>query len=138
MPHFLDSILKEAGIGQSRSSVLNPLQWLLVLLIAGLGIVLWSHAPPWLQVFFAVLIGWTVILITVAYCYFMVREPSILRSQDYSLAKHAMDKGLFTEGIARQILHREAELASGGGIGVNNIEELKKLQGEIPKSSQGD
>jgi hypothetical protein len=64
--------------------------------------------------FFTVHVGCTVLLIAVAFCYFMVREPSILRSEDYSLAKHAMDKGLFTPEIAHQILSREKELREGG------------------------
>jgi hypothetical protein len=51
MSNYLDSIYKQAGIGQSRSSVLNPLQWMLVILVGGLALSLGLHAPSWLLVF---------------------------------------------------------------------------------------
>jgi hypothetical protein len=104
MPSYLDTIYKQTGIGQSRSSVLNPLQWMLVILVGGLVAVLGLRGPNWLLIFFTVLVGSTVLLIAIAFCFFMLREPSILRSEDYSQAKHAMDKGLFTPEIAHQIL----------------------------------
>jgi hypothetical protein len=137
MPNFLETIYKQTGIGQSRSSVLNPLQWMLVILIGGLSVVLFSsHTPPWLQVLFAALIGWNVLLITVAYCYFMIREPAILRSEDFSLARTAMDKGLFTAEIASHLLHRENQLKQGKGISVKNLQELKERPQRTRRTSK--
>jgi hypothetical protein len=126
MPNHLESLYKQTNIGQSRSSVLNPLQWMLVILVIGLGSALGFHAPAWLILLFAVLIGGTVAFILAAFWYFMIREPSLLRSEDYSLAKHAMDKGLFTEQIAKQILNREENMRSGGKIQIRNVQELER------------
>ncbi len=126
MPNFLDTIYKQAGIGESRTSILNPLQWMLVILVGGLSLTIALHSPAWLPILFAVLVTATVILIASAFIYFMVRESATLRSEDYSLAKHAMDKGLFTVEIAHEIFTRELALKGGEGIQVANVAELAK------------
>jgi hypothetical protein len=126
MPNTLESLNKQTNIGQSRSSVLNPLQWMLVILVIGLGSALGFHAPAWLVVLFAVLICATVAFIRAAFWYFMIREPSLLRSEDYSLAKHAMDKGLFTAELARQIYNSEADIRRGGEIQIRSVQELER------------
>ena len=96
------------------------------LFILSLGSAVGFHAPVWLVILFAGLIGRTVVFILAAFWYFMIREPSLLRSEDYSLAKHAMDKGLFTEQIAKQILNREENMRSGGKIQIRNVQELQR------------
>jgi hypothetical protein len=107
--------------------VLNPLQWMLVIVVMGLGSVVGLRAPAWLVIVFAVLICVTVLFILAAFWYFMIREPSLLRSEDYSLAKHAMDKGLFPEEIANQILNREENMRTGGKIRIEDVQEWKRL-----------
>jgi hypothetical protein len=43
MPFSLGYLLQQANIGQSRSSVLNPLQWTVVILVFGIGVSLGVH-----------------------------------------------------------------------------------------------
>jgi len=139
MANFLETVSKLASIGQSRSSVLNPLQWMLVILVSGLVADLWLHGPTWLAVFFAVLVSTNVALIEFAYCFFMTRAPHLLRSESYALAEHAMNKGYFDKDILHEILNRENELNKGGGVSVNDLDEFKQKQRtprRLPKKGQ--
>jgi hypothetical protein len=79
-------------IGRSRSSAINPLQWTLVLPLFGLLVSLVSHGPIWLLAFFMILIAVLILLIVVAYIYFMIKSPDSLRSETFSLAKAAIEK----------------------------------------------
>lgn len=97
---------------------------MLVILVGGLALTLGLHAPAWLLILFAVLVSGTVALIALAFCYFMLRDPWILRSEDSSLAKHAMDKGLFTPEVAHEILNREKAMTEGSAVQVNDPKEM--------------
>jgi hypothetical protein len=122
-----DNLLSRQGsVGQSRSSVLNPLQWMTVIIIGGLASFVFEHAPSWLIIVMAILLCSTCALFAAAFVYFMMREPEALRSEDYSLAKHALDKGLFTGEIVQQILVREKEIQIGKGIRIKDAKELSE------------
>jgi hypothetical protein len=84
----------QANIGQSRSSILNPLQWMTVILVGGLASFFYAHAPEWLIVLMAVLLSLTFGLFALGFIYFMIREPGALRSENYALLKVAI-QGLF-------------------------------------------
>jgi hypothetical protein len=96
----LGYLLQQANIGQSRSSVLNPLQWMLVILVFGLGICLLFHAPVWLVVLFAVMVALVLVLFLLAYLYFARVNPDALRSEQFSLSKLAIEKGLVGDSLA--------------------------------------
>ncbi len=126
MSFAFDNLLSRgSSIGQSRSSALNPLQWMTVIIIGGLASFVFAHAPTWLIALMAILVGLTFALFASAYVYFMVRDPGALRSEDYSLAKHALDKGLFTPEIAKLVFVREKEIQAGQGIKVKDAKELE-------------
>jgi hypothetical protein len=91
---------REARIGQSRSSVLNPLQWLTVILAASLLTAMAFHLPPWVGITITVFLAATVLLLLSAYIFFMQRNPDALRSEKYSLQKMAIEKGLVGDDIA--------------------------------------
>jgi len=94
----LDKLLSDqANIGRSHSSVLNPLQWMTVILVSGLASFVFAHAPNWLIILMAVLLSSTFALFAVGFVYFMIREPGTLRSEMYALLK-----GHSTEGISHQ------------------------------------
>ena len=96
----LGYLLQQANIGQSRSSVLNPLQWMLVILVFGIGICLLFHAPTWLVVLFAVMVALALALFLLAYVYFARVNPDALRSEQFSLSKLAIEKGLLGDSLA--------------------------------------
>ena len=88
----LSSISRLPQIGQSRSSIINPLQWTLAILLIGLLALSYENAPPWLVILFATLFALTVALIFGAFLYFMIRNPADLRSERYSFFKSALDR----------------------------------------------
>jgi hypothetical protein len=71
-------------IKHSKSSVVTPLLWTLVILLTGLLASIGEEAKPWVVIFFAVLLGATVLLMIWTYAYGMTRVPSALRSEKYT------------------------------------------------------
>jgi hypothetical protein len=67
MAFSLKDILKQADIGKSRSSIVNPLQWALVILIVGIALFLLAGAPSWLIVEFAAMVAVVFVLMMVAF-----------------------------------------------------------------------
>lgn len=100
MPFSLNYLLQQANIGQSRSSVLNPLQWMLVILVFGIAVCLLCHAPLWLVILFAVMLALLFVLSLVAFVYFARVNPDSLRSEHFSLSKLAIEKGLVGDSLA--------------------------------------
>jgi phosphoglycerol transferase MdoB-like AlkP superfamily enzyme len=88
----LQSLLHVAQIGRSRSSVINPLQGTLCIVIFAFLVLAVTHAENWLLVFFASVTAAVFLLLLGAYIYFMIRDPAALRSERYSLAKTAIEK----------------------------------------------
>lgn len=106
MMKAIQSLLQLAHIGRARSSVINPLQWALVLLVFGLLAVLVVRGPAWLLVFFVVLICLIILLLSIAYVYFMIKNPDALRSETFSLAKTALEKQTVGDSLSglRQVV----------------------------------
>jgi hypothetical protein len=100
VPFSLGVLLQQANIGQSRSSVLNPLQWLLVILVAGIVLCVWLHSPSWLVTLFAVMVVLVLLLFLGSYIYFMRKNPDALRSEQFSLSKLAIERGLVGDSLS--------------------------------------
>lgn len=99
-PFSLSYLLQQANIGQSRTSVLNPIQWLLVILVAGIGICLMFHSAAWLVVLFAAMLIIGLVLFFGSYIYFVRTNPDALRSEHFSLSKLAIEKGLVGDSLS--------------------------------------
>lgn len=113
MAFSLGYLLQQANIGQSRSSVLNPLQWMLVILVFGVAVCLLAHSPSWLVVLFAVMLCLVLILFLCAYVYFASTNPDALRSEQFSLSKLAIEKGMVGDSLSGlQRAHIEAVLST--------------------------
>jgi len=93
------SWFKLAEVGQSRSSITNPLQWALV--IIG-GLMLLAHLfglPSWIvAALLFVLLGVSVIFIY-TYLHFMHKSPDVLRSEHYHLSKMVIERGLVGDSL---------------------------------------
>jgi hypothetical protein len=131
---------KQANIGQSRTSVLNPLQWMVVIMVAGLTAFVFAHAPNWLIILMAVLLTSTFVLFAFGFLYFMVREPGTLRSEMYALLKAALDKGYFTADTVAVLAGRESTMAKGDRFAVDKATGIKETVGRkrSTRSAQGD
>ena len=110
------SFLQRASAHGSRSTVLGPLNWLIGIIVAAILGCLRYNAPVALLLFFAVIIGFGVLLYLVAYAYCLKKDPELLRSEKYSIQKLAIQKayvgdssvGLIDENEIRPALVRAA------------------------------
>ena len=91
---FVRSFLQEAAVRGVKSTVLNPVSWLIGVLLAGLAACLASTPPSWLVVALAIFIGITVVLFLVMYVYFAITSPDSLRSERFTLSKMAIEKSI--------------------------------------------
>jgi hypothetical protein len=97
---ILESFLKHAQIGQSRSSVVNPLQWTLVIVTTPLlFLVFVRDVAVWLVAGFAIADAVVLALLIFAYVFFMMKDPDALRSEKYSLVKTAIEKKVLGDSI---------------------------------------
>src|SRR5258708_32596559 len=114
MSFRLEKLLcSKSSIGQSRSSILNPIQWMTVILVGGLASFVFARAPTWLIILMAVLLSLTFALFAGGFIYFMIREPGTLRSEMYALLKGAMDRGYFTADAVSLLAGPESRVARG-------------------------
>jgi hypothetical protein len=94
------SLLQQSEIGKSRSSVINPLQWTIVIVFVGLLAVTFEHGPPWLLIVLTCLLVAIVILLILAYIYFAIKDPDALRSEKYVLVKAALEKSYAGDNLS--------------------------------------
>jgi len=93
MWQIFKSLLHQAQIAQSRSSVVNPLQWtLLILGVFLLALIAEPRTPLWLLPWSAGSVGLVLLLLLAAYVYFAKTNPDSLRSETYSIVKTALEK----------------------------------------------
>lgn len=98
MSTFISKMLEQADrVVHSRSSVLVPLQWLLIILAVFFLALIPIHAPAWAQIGEGVCFGLILILSVAAYVFFVIRNPDGLRSEQYSLSKYASEQGLYDD-----------------------------------------
>ena len=104
----LDDLLsRQSKIGESRSSILNPLQWMTVILVGGLSSFVLGRADKWLVELMAVLLSVTFTIFAGAFVYFMIVEPGFLRSEDFVIMSRLIDENLFTPKMAERLINRD-------------------------------
>jgi hypothetical protein len=90
---ILQTLLQQANATGSKSTVLQPLIWILC---AVLGAVTATAAsgPFWLSVCLAIFAGLLVATLVGAYIYFAFTNPDYLRSERFNLSKLQIEKNL--------------------------------------------
>lgn len=86
-------------IGQSRSSALNPLQWVLAIFVGGVVGLATAKAPEWAIIGTGTCAMVDFVALLCAYFYFMWKDRDALRSESFSLQKLAMEKGLLGDNL---------------------------------------
>lgn len=116
---------RAANIGRSRSSILNPLQWAMAILALGMIACVFGHAPAWILVFFAGLLGLDVVALVAAFLYLMVRKPQVLRSEthDFKITELTQNRE-----IAAFIQRRDLQIKQGLYLEVADASALKQTQ----------
>ncbi|SFM34668.1 hypothetical protein SAMN05216573_10192 [Bradyrhizobium sp. Rc3b] len=76
-----------AFINGARSTVLQTLSWMMVLLITALVASGIAHVSEWLLVLLAVLLSINFLVFILAYLYFAKTNPEFLRSEQFAIRK---------------------------------------------------
>jgi hypothetical protein len=84
----------------SRSDVLRPLAWLLIILSSTTLIALYLQLPVWFSAPAAILWFAAVILYGYAFLFSLRAAPDMLRSEKFSLQKMAIERGVFGDSAA--------------------------------------
>lgn len=98
-----------AQIGQSRSSITNPLQWVMVILIIGMLFCFVARLPGWVIILLGVCFALVFVLFLYTYMHFMHTKPDVLRSEQFHLQKMAIEHGLTGDSIYGLIERTKAE-----------------------------
>jgi hypothetical protein len=97
---IMRSFLSQSSAKGARSTALHSLQWALGLLLASLPTLAWAKAQDWLFVLIIGMIVFVLLVFLGAYIYLLLRNPDALRSEEFSLSKMAMEKGLVGDNIS--------------------------------------
>lgn len=89
---LIRSFLQQASAQGSRSTALNPLGWLVALLMPGVvATSIWS-VPVVVTMTLLVMLCAASVLYGGAYIYFMLKDPDALRSEKFTLSKMALER----------------------------------------------
>lgn len=88
-----------AEIGQSRTSITNPLQWTMVILVIARLLSAVTGLPPWILEAMTVALIVVLALFIYAYIFCMHTNPDVLRSENYHLSKMAIERGLIGDSL---------------------------------------
>src|SRR5688572_24932875 len=90
----MQTFFSQASAKGARSTALHALQWALGMLLASVTACLWVGAPIWLLVTVLGGAGLVLLVFLGAYVFLLLRNPDALRSENFSLSKMAIEKGL--------------------------------------------
>jgi ABC-type siderophore export system fused ATPase/permease subunit len=100
MSGFVKNILSQSNTTGARSTALHSLQWAMAIIFSSLATLIYLKAPHWLIVALAIMLGVLVILFVFAYLFLLFKNPDALRSEQYTLSKMALEKGLVGDSLS--------------------------------------
>lgn len=105
MPNIglIRAFLEQATAQGSRSTALNPLGWLIAMLLPATLASYYFDLPPGISLTLGILMVIAVVAYVVAYFYFMKHTPDALRSERYSLKRFAMERGIYGDSITGSV-----------------------------------
>lgn len=95
---------------ESRSTVLQPLVWLIPILTPSLVLSGIYGIPFWIQLFLACSLGLILILFIGSYIYFIKSDPDYLRSERFSLSKMAIERNILGDSKVGFEMFENAQL----------------------------
>lgn len=102
MPDFLQiasAMREQMHATLSRSDVLKPLAWLVLILAGSFVAVAYSTQPAWLVVSAFVAMLLSVALYSYSFLFCLHKDRDALRSEKYSLHKMAIEHGLYGDNV---------------------------------------
>jgi hypothetical protein len=97
---LMQSFFSRSDAKGTRSTALHSLQWALGLLLAAVPATIAAKAPDWVLVGLLLAAGVVLTVFLGAYIYFLVRDPDALRSEQFTLSKMAIEKGMIGDNVA--------------------------------------
>lgn len=99
----------------ARSTALHSLQWVLGMFLTALSASLFTKAPVWVSVALGISGALVLAVFLGAYVYLLLKQPDALRSEQFTLSKLAIEKGMVGDNVAGmhdpQVIHeRRADL----------------------------
>ncbi len=119
---LIQSFLSHSDAKGTRSTALHSLQWALGLLLAALPHTILAKAPEWMLVALLVAIAIVLAVFLGAYIYFLVRNPDALRSEQFTLSKLAIEKGLVGDNISGFTDPSSQLSAAEGTLAITSVE----------------
>lgn len=122
---FIQTILNHASVRGSRSTVMNPLAWLLSILFAGLVACLGLSPPGWIILILGVAVGVVIVIFIIMYIVFAIQSPDALRSEKFYLTKLAIEKSIKGDSIIGLIdpeVEASAELLASASVDPRVVE----------------
>lgn len=116
------NLVHAADIGRSRSSIVNPLQWAIPILIAAMVVSVFGHPPSWLLPYFALLLGVDFAAFVGAFFYVLLTKPHLLRSESHDYKMSELNQ---SREMAEFIQKREKQMEEGLFDEVADANELK-------------
>jgi len=106
---LIKAFLEHASADGSRSTVLKPLGWLLLICVGAILSVLYMKGPTWIVILFFLAIGIIIILYLFTFIYCLFTDKDALRTEKYSIQKLAIEKGFVGDDIFGQLDPDQAE-----------------------------
>jgi len=96
---MLQNFLHGVNAKGARSTALHALQWGLGMFLSGLPAAIWVGAPTWILVFLVVFLSLVLLTFLGAYIFLLFKDRDALRSEQYSLSKMAIERGLIGDDV---------------------------------------
>ena len=126
MQNLLHSFFSEASAKGARSTALQPLHWLIGMLLTSIPIMAMAGVSSWILIAVSITLGLVLIIFLGAYIYFLLKNPDALRSERFTLSKMAIERGLIGDSLSGL---REEEVLE------DTIDEPKALTSEEENTS---
>jgi len=96
---WLQLVLTLTGAGRAKTTVLRPLAWIITLLLSGTIAAFALKIPDSVGITFLVLLVFCIFLYFYSYIFFMHKDPDQLRTENYSLQRLAIEKGVVGDSL---------------------------------------
>lgn len=116
---YFTHLLQHSDASGSKSTILKPLNWLLISLASILITLTYIKAPvAFIYIIFGLLVI-TFVLIIGTYIYCLRKNPDALRSETFSIQKMALEKGVYGDSTSGTFVVEEGKEMAKLSIGMD-------------------
>lgn len=111
-PGLIRAFLQQASASGSKSTVLKPLAWMMLICISATLSSAHFDLTVWITYLFAIFSCITMALYLVAYLYCLFKDRDALRSETYSIQKMAIERGFVGDDYSGVIAAHRTEVGT--------------------------